>query len=143
MHPPFAVPSAKEDADLAADVEIFDVPGETFPSDCTRVESLFDGFCVAKIHPMNQELERRRIGERKEDNRVIGGTRQGTRNAVWRNDPLSQRARFRRRRRTNSIVDEIKGRGAAEQASQQTRLSREIVHMQLNKRRSALEMIVT
>lgn len=59
---------------VVADVEVFDVPGETLPGDGAVVESELDVFHRTVIHPVEEEVERGRVWKGDEDDGVgVGG----------------------------------------------------------------------
>ena len=98
------VPVAEELTHVVADVEVFDVSGETFPRDGTVVESELDVLHRTMVHPVEEEVEGGRVGEREVDNGVgVGGGKEMGR-------PNGEGG--------------LRGRGSrpAEEASQKTRL---------------------
>jgi hypothetical protein len=67
---PTSVPVTEEPTHFVADVEVFDVSGKAFPRDSAFVESEFDLFRRAVVHPVEEKVKGGRVGEREVDNGV-------------------------------------------------------------------------
>ena len=71
---PAGVPVAEELTYVVADVEVFDVSGETFPRDGAVVESKLDLFHRTVVHPMKEKVKGGGVGDREVDDGVgVGG----------------------------------------------------------------------
>ena len=96
---------AEELTHVVADVEVLDVSSKTFPRDGAVVESEFDVLHRTMVHPMEDKVKGRRVGEREVDDRVgVGGGKE---------------------MRSTSREGGVQGRddgGPAEEAPQKTRL---------------------
>jgi hypothetical protein len=72
---PGVVPVAQEDLDFGAEAKVLDVACDAFPLDGALVETFLDVSEVSEIHPVDEEVERRGIGDGKEKDGMIGRAR--------------------------------------------------------------------
>jgi len=109
---PASVPVTEEPTYIVVDVEIFDVSGKTFPRDSALAESALDGFHGTVVHPVEEKLKGRRVGERDVDNGVgVGG---------------------RKKVGSSSLEGIFRGNSRpAKETSQETRLRAEIINVGL------------
>lgn len=68
---PSAIPSSEEDFDICGKSEVFDVPSDAFPMCSALVERLFDMASIAKVHPVNEEVEGGWIGDWQEQGGMV------------------------------------------------------------------------
>lgn len=68
---PTRVPSAQEYPDIRRETKIFNISSDAFPLDDSLAKAVCDVSCVAKIHPMYEEMKGGRIWYRKEEDRVV------------------------------------------------------------------------
>ena len=71
---PTSVPPTKELAHIVTDVEVLDVSGKTFPRHGAVVEGERDVLHRPMVHPAEEKVEGRRVGDMEEDDGVgVGG----------------------------------------------------------------------
>lgn len=63
---PVAIPASQEDFDVRGETEVLDVADETLPLDEALVECALDVVCVARVHPVEERLDRRGIWDGEE-----------------------------------------------------------------------------
>lgn len=76
------IPITEEDLDLSAETEILDVACDAFPLNGALVETFLDVGKVAKVHPVDEEVEGGGIWDGEEEDGVVWGAGHETRQTV-------------------------------------------------------------
>jgi hypothetical protein len=131
---PVPVPPAQKHLDVCRQSQVLDIPREPFPLYQALQESFFNVTRITKVHPMDEEMERCGIGDRKEEYRVGWRGGKETREAVGRDGEVSRlrlRMDIKGRWACVACVYEIQRRRSTEQSPEKSGLGRKVVPVKL------------